>query len=296
MLWLCRKLQRTVYWLCLLLGGLLSISVFFFTALELFPGLSNRMKLSVMKYYALRGNYLPHPTLVLVPRWVGAVVKYSYESKGDLYSSIYGVDVPATRFEGSFTAEGFRPNGSQPPVDILVLGDSYVEIGETDQDTFSERLSAASGLSTFNLGRGWYGPYQYLELFKTYGIKTKPRYVLLCFFAGNDIQDILEYEKWKHGKGYYYVDLTQLNILQRYIIVMSEVRDILLKLEQYLIDSGRPKQESHPDLGRVDELFDHQPRRHEMNKSQIGLAEFLIPRGNAAKLFEAVEEPFHLLA
>jgi hypothetical protein len=49
-------------------------------------------------------------------------------------------------------------------------------------------------------------------------------------------------------------------------------------------------------LGRVDELFDADPYRHEMNKCQKGLAQFLIPRGNAPKLLEAVEEPFHLLA
>jgi len=107
----------------------------------------------VIKYYALRGNYVPHPSLVLVPRWTGSVEEYSYESKGDLYSPIYGVDVPATRFAGSVTADGFRSNGSREPVDVLVLGDSYVEIGETDQDIVSERLSAASGLSAFNLGR-----------------------------------------------------------------------------------------------------------------------------------------------
>ncbi len=33
-----------------------------------------------------------------------------------------------------------------------------------------------------------------------------------------------------------------------------------------------------------------------MNQSQKGLAQFLIPGRNAAKLFELVEEPFHLLA
>jgi hypothetical protein len=33
-----------------------------------------------------------------------------------------------------------------------------------------------------------------------------------------------------------------------------------------------------------------------MNQSQKGLAQFLIPRRNTAKLFEVIEEPFHLLA
>ena len=49
-------------------------------------------------------------------------------------------------------------------------------------------------------------------------------------------------------------------------------------------------------LGRVDELFDENPRGHEMNECQKGLAQFLIPCRNASKLFEVVEEPFDLLA
>src|SRR5205085_10547172 len=49
-------------------------------------------------------------------------------------------------------------------------------------------------------------------------------------------------------------------------------------------------------LGRVDELFDDDPCCHEMNQSQKGLAQFLIPRGNTSELFEVVEEPFDLLA
>ena len=50
------------------------------------------------------------------------------------------------------------------------------------------------------------------------------------------------------------------------------------------------------ELGRVDELFDDDPGCNEMNQSQKGLAQLLIPRRNTAKLFEVIEEPFHLLA
>ena len=46
-------------------------------------------------------------------------------------------------------------------------------------------------------------------------------------------------------------------------------------------------------LGHVDELFNDNPRGHEMNKRQKGLAQFLIPRGNASKLFEVIKEPFY---
>jgi hypothetical protein len=49
-------------------------------------------------------------------------------------------------------------------------------------------------------------------------------------------------------------------------------------------------------LERVDELFDDDPCCNEMNQSQKGLAQFLISCRNTAKLFEAIEESFHLLA
>jgi len=49
-------------------------------------------------------------------------------------------------------------------------------------------------------------------------------------------------------------------------------------------------------LGRVDELFDNDPRSHQMNQRQKGLAQLLIPCRNAAQLFELVEKPFHRLA
>ena len=43
------------------------------------------------------------------------------------------------------------------------------------------------------------------------------------------------------------------------------------------------------------QLFDDNPHGNEMDQSQKGLAQFLIPRGNASKLLEIVEEPFDLL-
>jgi hypothetical protein len=49
-------------------------------------------------------------------------------------------------------------------------------------------------------------------------------------------------------------------------------------------------------LGRVDELLYADPGGNEMHKSQKGLAQFLIARGNASKLFAFIAEPFDPLA
>jgi predicted metalloprotease len=74
--------------------------------------------------------------------------------------------------------------------------------------------------------------------------------------------------------------------------VLGDTEDTWQKIFQQ--QRGTPYQE--PKLGRVDELFDADPYSHEMNKRHKGLTQFLIPRGTAPKLLEAVEEPFHLLA
>ena len=58
---------------------------------------------------------------------------------------------------------------------------------------------------------------------------------------------------------------------------------------------GEPTRRIDEILEHVDELFDDNPRGHKMNECEKGLAQFLIPRGNASKLFEVIKEPCDLL-
>ena len=118
---------------------------------------------------------------------------------------------------------GFRKNSSGPPYDIAVIGDSYIEIGESDETTFTEFLAHETALSVLNLGRAWYGPYQYLELLKRYVLDAKPQYVFFCFFAGNDLEDIKHYEQWKAGGRYYfYKDIDNQSILSRLMLATHD--------------------------------------------------------------------------
>src|SRR5207237_10633201 len=85
----------------------------------------------------------------------------------------------------------------------------------------------------------------------------------------------------------------------RYPTSMMSLRSQPLSSASLLKNKPREQHECtnlmHSDLGRVDELFDDNPHGNEMNQSQKGLAQFLIPRGNASKLLEVVEETFNLL-
>ena len=198
-----------------------------FTTFELYPALLNVVNLQTIRYYALKTNYIPDSTLVIAPRRTN--YRFATESKGDLYRHEYGVSVPDIRYQSSYTEMGFRANSSSPPYQVLVLGDSFVELGD-DSSTLSERLRKESSFTTFNLGRAWYGPHQYLELFKRYGVTLKPKYAVFCFFSGNDIHDIKEYERWRRqGTYYFYTGELSRGFFTRYLIALSDTGSYVLK-------------------------------------------------------------------
>lgn len=244
--WL-RRIMFVVY-------SLLATSLLLFGLFELFPNLIERVNLQRIKYYALKSAYVSDPSLVFTPR----VPDYagSFPFNGDMYQPAYGVSAPGIRYTESYK-DGFRVNSSHPPFQMVFLGDSFVQVGEDDASTLSERLAAETGLSTFNLGRSWYGPFQYLELLKMYGIALRPRIALFCFFSGNDIEDIKQYQRWRESGSYYFYEgqLSQ-GVFRRYVIALSDTANFLgdkiKALKRYLprnTESDAQPNRVHPDLG-----------------------------------------------
>jgi hypothetical protein len=165
----------------------------------------------------------------------------------------------------SYTDEGFRTNSSAPPFDVVVVGDSYIEFGESDESTLSELLKQESGLSTFNLGRAWYGPPQYLEIFKRYGIGTKAPYAVLGFFSGNDAEDTRQYLRWQRGGeggDYYSFVVGRKNFFVRYLHAFRDTfSTIRHSVQSHVWGSGEMPGGStadgsrsngiHPDVGLI---------------------------------------------
>lgn len=229
-------------------SGLLLFSLF-----ECFPSLLDTVNLQAIAYYALKRELIADPSLVFVLRKVDYVLQTTWW--GDQYSSEYGVDVVPMPYVATTNAEGFRPNSAGPPYEIVLVGDSFLAMGEDDASTLSERLRAVSGRATFNLSRSWYGPYQYLELLKRYGLALRPQVVLLGFYAGNDIEDIREYHRWRREHRYYfYADHAQRPFFVRYAIALADtgasLRDTIAKR---LARQTRPVApgEIHPNLGII---------------------------------------------
>ena len=204
------------------LYGLFSGWILLFLLIEIFPGILTVIPLKEIKYYALKKEYVSDPALVFTYRQTNYAYRKSFI--GDLYSTGYGLPAQPLDYLATYTEQGFRKNSSQAPYSIAVIGDSYIEFGESDAKTFTELLKAESGLSVLNIGRGWYGPYQYLELLRRYALTVKPKYVLFAFFSGNDLNDITEYEAWRAGGRYYfYRDLDNRNIVSRFTLATTDV-------------------------------------------------------------------------
>jgi hypothetical protein len=192
-----------------------------FTFLEIFPAAIRPLHLDRIPYFFFKVRYLPDPVLVFRNR--PGLVLGSGQYYGDKYSPLYRVDVqPFTVKENTLDQEGFTNADARRPVDIVVLGDSYVEIQIDAQDSFGERLAKVSERTVANLGVGGYGPFQYLELLKRYGLRKAPKYALFCFFEGNDLADVLAYLKWQRGGGYWFLSDISRPFPQRYLLALKE--------------------------------------------------------------------------
>jgi acetyltransferase AlgX (SGNH hydrolase-like protein) len=241
-----RRLRATAFWILYAAFFIFATTFLLFALLEAFPALARNPVLQHVKYYAVRETYVIDPKLVFAYRGKRHLDLPFY---GNSYVGDEGVRVPPVHYTASYNELGFRVNSSSPPFDAVVIGDSYIEIGEDDTDTFSERLKAASGMSTFNLGRAWYGPYQYLELYKRYGLALHPKYAIFCFFSGNDIRDIEEYKRWLN-EGIYYSnrDPARVSFFRRYANAFLDSGEALfVAVEKMWL--RRPGHGFNPDMG-----------------------------------------------
>ena len=221
--------KLSVRWVLFVCYLLFVTSLLSFLLIEAHPAILELLK-PTSAYYAIKANYVADDQLVLVRRarrydWFTGPDQWL--ESGDLFGFVPQSYQSAIRKwphqRPSYTKDGFRTNSSVAPFQVAVVGDSFVEIGESDRATLSEQLKDRTGLSVINLGLGWYGPYQYLEIIKRYTPILKPQIVVVALYAGNDILDIEEYEKWQLTGQYYRFGDQNRNIIYRYYAAMRDV-------------------------------------------------------------------------
>jgi hypothetical protein len=89
-----------------------------------------------------------------------------------------------------------RDSYERERIELFALGDSFTACLVEDMTaTWTSQLGQESGLAVYNLGRGGIGPYEYLQILKSYGLAKRPRYVVMNFYEGNDLRDADRYQQ-----------------------------------------------------------------------------------------------------
>jgi hypothetical protein len=230
----------------------------FFCALEMAPSLIRMFHLDIVSpYYAYKANYDYDDQLVFREKPFNHSVTGSF--RGSHYSPIYRLDVPPLVVEWRTDENGFRNTRRTDSADVVVLGDSYMDYGQKVSDTFPSRLEQKlSGLTVMNLGKSGYGPFQYLEVLKRFGVTYKPRYALFAFYEGNDILDIENYRAWKAGQsnGDPSIFMAQNSLFGRYWLALQttarHLNEAALDWVQATLDKnpllGEDRYRIHPDV------------------------------------------------
>jgi hypothetical protein len=87
-----------------------------------------------------------------------------------------------------------------PTIDIVVLGDSFAWCTTVDpEETWASMISSLTGRSVYNLGIPRIGIYEYLQVFKRFGIQKSPRVVIMNIYEGNDLRDALFYQSYRQA-------------------------------------------------------------------------------------------------
>lgn len=88
--------------------------------------------------------------------------------------------------------------------DIIALGDSFTWCTNVHPEAaWAHQLGGMLDRSVYNLSRGAIGLYEYIQLFKAFGLVKKPKLVVLNVYEGNDLRDAIRYHdhvnKIAHG-------------------------------------------------------------------------------------------------
>jgi len=104
------------------------------------------------------------------------------------------------RYPFETDAEGFRNPVVREPIDVAVLGDSFVEaMTSPREEAWPARLEELTGKKVQNYGTSSFGPQQEFYVLQDFAIAHRPRDVVLGYFAGNDLFDAERFDRWEHG-------------------------------------------------------------------------------------------------
>jgi hypothetical protein len=85
-----------------------------------------------------------------------------------------------------------------PRIEILTVGDSFTHCHSVGPDeTWPAELARLTDRTTYNLGMGGIGLYEYLQLLKQFGLAKSPRVVIFNIYEGNDLRDAVHFWEYR---------------------------------------------------------------------------------------------------
>lgn len=120
--------------------------------------------------------------------WTGQVLASGLRVAGGV-DDVYR-DEPQVTIE--YDKLGFRNPDNLTDWDVVVVGDSFVELGFLPyEDLFTTQVGVLAHVRVKNLGVSFSGPLTYDFLLKEYGRAEHARHSMMVFYEGNDIVDLL---------------------------------------------------------------------------------------------------------
>src|SRR5262249_46112346 len=119
--------------------------------------------------------------------WEGNALDVMYRMGGGDDGAYRDAPSVATTYD----AEGFRNPDSLTDWEIVVVGDSFTELGFLPyEDLFTTKLGNALGLRVKNLGVSYTGTFTQTFYLRAYGKAPSTTDAVLVFFEGNDFLDL----------------------------------------------------------------------------------------------------------
>ena len=121
--------------------------------------------------------------------WKGRVIHQMLSWAGhDDLARLYE-DAPS--ITASYDRDGFRNPEGLSDWEVVVVGDSFVELGYLDQaDLFTTGLAEQLGIRVRNLGVAETGPLTYIAYLKSFGKAESTTHAVLVFYEGNDLTEL----------------------------------------------------------------------------------------------------------
>ncbi len=122
--------------------------------------------------------------------WEGNVILQELERQGAVDD--FAAYAPAPSVRVAYGDDGFREPEPLDDWEVVVVGDSFVELGYLpDEALHTSLLALELGVRVRNLGVSQVGPLSYVAYLEHYGLAPSTRDAVLVFYEGNDLTELV---------------------------------------------------------------------------------------------------------